>query len=117
MAPAYADNYWNRLTRFVDDPQAGIDNNPAGDGDRHVAVARSGWLGQIVPKRGSELDNRRPRSSADTYGSWARVCSGRVRERASRRGLAPRQKGRSKRACLRGMPTQDYNLWSCLRVN
>lgn len=88
-----------------------------GDGDRHVAVARSGWLGQIVPKRGSELDNHRPRSSADTYGSWARVCSGRVRERASRRGLAPWQKGRSKRACLRGMPTQDYNLWSCLRVD
>ena len=32
-----------------------------GDGDRHVAVARSGWRGQIVPKRGSELDNHRPR--------------------------------------------------------
>ena len=44
MAPAYADNYWNRLTRFVDDPQAGIDNNPAENAIRPIAIGRKNWL-------------------------------------------------------------------------
>jgi len=43
MAPAYADNYWNRLTRFVDDPQAGIDNNPAENAIRPIAIGNN-WL-------------------------------------------------------------------------
>ena len=43
-ALAYADNYWNRLTRFVDDPQAGIDNNPAENAIRPIAIGRKNWL-------------------------------------------------------------------------
>ena len=40
----YANNYWARLIRFVDDPQAGIDNNPAENAIRPIAVGRKNWL-------------------------------------------------------------------------
>ena len=43
-ALAYANNYWGRLTRFVDDPQAGIDNNPAENAIRPIALGRKNWL-------------------------------------------------------------------------
>ena len=38
---AYADNSWNHLTRLVDDPQAGIDNNPAENAIRPIALGRN----------------------------------------------------------------------------
>ena len=40
----YATNYWDRLIRFVDDPQAGIDNNPAENAIRPIALGRKNWL-------------------------------------------------------------------------
>ena len=40
----YANNYWDRLIRFVDDPQAGIDNNPAENAIRPIALGRKNWL-------------------------------------------------------------------------
>lgn len=40
----YAANYWDRLTRYVDDPQAGIDNNPAENAIRPIAIGRKNWL-------------------------------------------------------------------------
>ena len=43
-ALAYADKYWGRLIRFVDDPQAGIDNNPAENAIRPIALGRKNWL-------------------------------------------------------------------------
>lgn len=43
-ALAYADTNWRRLTRFVDDPQAGIDNNPVENAIRPVALGRKNWL-------------------------------------------------------------------------
>ena len=43
-ALAYANNYWHRLIRFVDDPQAGIDNNPAENAIRPIALGRKNWL-------------------------------------------------------------------------
>ena len=43
-ALAYANNYWSRLSRFVDDPQAGIDNNPAENAIRPIALGRKNWL-------------------------------------------------------------------------
>ncbi len=43
-ALAYADNYWGRLTRYVEDPQAGIDNNPAENAIRPIALGRKNWL-------------------------------------------------------------------------
>ena len=43
-ALAYADTYWSRLTRFVEDPQAGIDNNPAENAIRPIALGRKNWL-------------------------------------------------------------------------
>ena len=43
-ALAYADTYWGRLTRYVDDPQAGIDNNPAENAIRPIALGRKNWL-------------------------------------------------------------------------
>ncbi len=36
----YAANYWDRLIRFVDDPQAGIDNNSAENAIRPIALGR-----------------------------------------------------------------------------
>ena len=35
---------WDRLIRFVDDPQAGIDNNPAENAIRPIALGRKNWL-------------------------------------------------------------------------
>lgn len=43
-ALAYANNYWSRLIRFVDDPQAGIDNNPVENVIRPIALGRKNWL-------------------------------------------------------------------------
>ena len=43
-ALSYANTYWNRLIRFVDDPQAGIDNNPAENAIRPIALGRKNWL-------------------------------------------------------------------------
>lgn len=43
-ALGYADGIWKRLTAFVDDPQAGIDNNPAENAIRPVALGRKNWL-------------------------------------------------------------------------
>jgi transposase len=40
----YASNYWNRLTRYVDDPQAPIDNNAAENAIRPIALGRKNWL-------------------------------------------------------------------------
>ena len=40
----YADNNWERLTRYTDDPQAGIDNNPAENAIRPIALGRKNWL-------------------------------------------------------------------------
>lgn len=40
----YTNNYWDRLIRFVDDPQAGIDNNPAENAIRPIALGRKNWL-------------------------------------------------------------------------
>ena len=40
----YANNSWDRLIRFVDDPQAGIDNNPAENAIRPIALGRKNWL-------------------------------------------------------------------------
>lgn len=40
----YTKNNWERLIRFVDDPQAGIDNNPAENAIRPVALGRKNWL-------------------------------------------------------------------------
>ena len=40
----YATTYWDRLIRFVDDPQAGIDNNPAENAIRPIALGRKNWL-------------------------------------------------------------------------
>ena len=40
----HATNYWDRLIRFVDDPQAGIDNNPAENSIRPIALGRKNWL-------------------------------------------------------------------------
>ncbi len=43
-ALSYTDTYWGRLTRYVDDPQAGIDNNPAENAIRPIALGRKNWL-------------------------------------------------------------------------
>ncbi len=43
-ALGYADGIWGRLTAFVDDPQTGIDNNPAENAIRPVALGRKNWL-------------------------------------------------------------------------
>jgi hypothetical protein len=43
-ALAYANTYWDRLIRFVEDPQAGIDNNPAENAIRPIALGRKNWL-------------------------------------------------------------------------
>jgi transposase len=43
-ALAYANTYWSRLIRFVEDPQAGIDNNPAENAIRPIALGRKNWL-------------------------------------------------------------------------
>ena len=43
-ALTYATNYWNRLTRYVDDPQAAIDNNAAENAIRPIAIGRKNWL-------------------------------------------------------------------------
>jgi transposase len=40
----YASNYWDRLTRYVDDPQASIDNNVAENAIRPIALGRKNWL-------------------------------------------------------------------------
>jgi transposase len=40
----YAKNYWDRLTRYVDDPQAAIDNNTAENAIRPIAIGRKNWL-------------------------------------------------------------------------
>jgi len=40
----YAANYWDRLTRYVDDPQANIDNNVAENAIRPIALSRKNWL-------------------------------------------------------------------------
>jgi transposase len=40
----YTSNYWDRLTRYVGDPQAGIDNNPAENAIRPIAIGRKNWL-------------------------------------------------------------------------
>ena len=40
----YAANYWDRLTRYVDDPQANIDNNAAENAIRPIAISRKNWL-------------------------------------------------------------------------
>jgi len=40
----YAANYWDRLTRYVGDPQADIDNNTAENALRPVAISRKNWL-------------------------------------------------------------------------
>lgn len=40
----YANGIWSRLTPFVGDPQCGIDNNPAENAIRPVAVGRKNWL-------------------------------------------------------------------------
>lgn len=43
-ALGYAHRIWDRLCVFVDDPQAGIDNNPAENAIRPVALGRKNWL-------------------------------------------------------------------------
>lgn len=43
-ALAYANGIWPRLIAFVDDPQVGIDNNPAENAIRPVALGRKNWL-------------------------------------------------------------------------
>ena len=43
-ALGYADGIWKRLAAFVDDPQTGIDNNPAENAIRPVALGRKNWL-------------------------------------------------------------------------
>jgi len=40
----YAANNWERLIRYVDDPQADIDNNAAENAIRPVALGRKNWL-------------------------------------------------------------------------
>jgi hypothetical protein len=40
----YAANNWNRLIRYVNDPQADIDNNAAENAIRPVALGRKNWL-------------------------------------------------------------------------
>ena len=40
----YAANYWDRLTRYADDPQADIDNNAAENAIRPIALSRKNWL-------------------------------------------------------------------------
>ena len=40
----YAANYWDRLIRYVDDPQASIDNNSAENAIRPIALSRKNWL-------------------------------------------------------------------------
>jgi hypothetical protein len=40
----YAKNNWDRLIRYVDDPQADIDNNAAENAIRPVAIGRKNWL-------------------------------------------------------------------------
>jgi hypothetical protein len=40
----YAANNWDRLIRYVDDPQADIDNNAAENAIRPVALGRKNWL-------------------------------------------------------------------------
>jgi len=40
----YATNNWDKLIRYVDDPQAGIDNNIAEREIRPVAISRKNWL-------------------------------------------------------------------------
>lgn len=44
QALAYANKFWKRLTHFIDDPQAGIDNNPAENAIRPIALGRKNWL-------------------------------------------------------------------------
>lgn len=43
-ALGYAGGIWKRLAAFVDDPQTGIDNNPAENAIRPVALGRKNWL-------------------------------------------------------------------------
>ena len=43
-AIGYAHGIWERLNVFVHDPQAGIDNNPAENAIRPVALGRKNWL-------------------------------------------------------------------------
>ena len=40
----YTKNYWDRLIRFVDDSQAGIDNNSAENAIPPIALVRKNWL-------------------------------------------------------------------------
>ena len=40
----YTANNWDRLTRYVDDPQADIDNNAAENAIRPIALGRKNWL-------------------------------------------------------------------------
>lgn len=43
-ALAYANGIWPRLIAFVDDSQVGIDNNPAENAIRPIALGRKNWL-------------------------------------------------------------------------
>lgn len=43
-ALGYANRIWERLCLFVNDPQVGIDNNPAENAIRPVALGRKNWL-------------------------------------------------------------------------
>jgi len=43
-ALSYTNGIWPRLIAFVDDPQVGIDNNPAENAIRPVALGRKNWL-------------------------------------------------------------------------
>ncbi len=43
-ALGYTNGIWTRLIRFVDDPRADIDNNPAENAIRPVALGRKNWL-------------------------------------------------------------------------
>ena len=40
----YATNNWERLNRYVTNPKAGIDNNPAENAIRPIALGRKNWL-------------------------------------------------------------------------
>ena len=40
----YAKNNWDKLVRYVDDPQANIDNNAAENAIRPIALSRKNWL-------------------------------------------------------------------------
>jgi len=44
VALNYADNNWSKLVKYVENPRMGIDNNPAENAVRPLAIGRKNWL-------------------------------------------------------------------------